>query len=99
MKTYDVKKKKVVNVGEIRGDTFTKIAKPKHYMIREGGYGIQQAVLLQLLDDGIKKIRVKTKTKTYENPIQDWVKYGKAKDYGHGTQVFLEVDRMNEWEE
>lgn len=89
LRTYDEKKKKKVFVGTLEGDTFIVKKGTKHYMVKEQGYGIQQDVLGDLASAGCKNIVLETKTKTIRTKLQDWIKHGTVKNYGHGNQVFL----------
>lgn len=96
MTTYDTKKHKQVKVGEIIGDEFVKrVIDKKHFFKLYKGYGIQKSVLQELVSKGVRKVKIiNDKGMEYVAPISVWVQYGVVKDFGHGEQVFLSIDRM-----
>jgi len=95
MKIFDPKKRKEVFVGSVKGDTFYRSVNSKHYMVLEGGYGMQTTLLDKLIREKVKNIRFTTqKGKTLDSTIADWVQWGKIKKYGHGRQTFLKTDFM-----
>lgn len=90
--SYDPKKGKQVASGKYNLDTqeFCKEVKPRHYMIKEKGYGVSEDVIQQLIQLDCQRIRIKSKKNIYlfdfigilSNPI---------KDYGHGKQRFIKI--------
>ena len=70
--SYDNIKKCQVHVGEFNGVTFLKRVKDSHYMIKEGGYGIQEDIILQLEKLGCKEIIIKTKDDTLMYNFNLW---------------------------
>ena len=86
--TYDPKKKKSIFAGETIGDTFyTKRNNKEHYMRIEQGYGMQDDVLSQLMNQKINTICIHDEGGQHYSKIGDWY-YDKPKDYGHGLQRF-----------
>lgn len=63
-------------------------------MLKMFGFGIQEEVLLRLIEYGIESIVITTKTKDFKSTINDWLRHGKTKDFGHGRQVFLSMKFM-----
>ena len=97
MTTMDPAKEKEVFCGMADTDTkeYFRYVGNDHYMVKENGYGIQSSVLKELMELGIKKVHITTKTSTkMDSNISDWIKHGKEKDYGNGKQIFLAVKFM-----
>lgn len=100
--TFDPHKDKSVFVGKIIGDSFFRTVSNNHFMVKEGGYGLQDDVIKSLLSYGINKVIITTKSGTrHISNFIDWVKYGHKKDYGNGEQVFLntkfcKTDKINQ---
>ena len=94
---YDSKKEKKVIAGTFDKDTHTFIKRvtKKHYMIKEGGYGIQVHVMDDLSWAGCVMIIIKTSKVTYSLPFKIWYEQGTYKNYGHGEQCFYPVKFMN----
>ena len=90
--TYDPKKKQQVLVGkyDYPSATFIKEVKPKHYMIKEKGYGIQEETIQGLKELNCKNIIFISKTKRLEFPFE-LILEKPIKNYGHGEQRFLRV--------
>ncbi len=90
---YDTGKGKNITAGEIvrfnLEDQFVKHVNNKHFMIKEHGYGIQNEILEQLKEMGIKKVRIIAKNHINISLLEDWLKQP-IKNYGHGNQRFLE---------
>lgn len=78
--------------------TFIKKVTKKHYMIKEGGYGIQARLIDDLSWAGCVMIKIKTNKETYSLPFQTWYDNGTYKDYGHGEQCFYPVKFMTKEE-
>jgi hypothetical protein len=95
--SYDCAKKCQVYVGEFNGVTFLKRVKDCHYMIKEGGYGIQEDVIIQLEKLNCKEIIIKTKDDTLIYDFNLWLKK-KAKNYGHGLQRFCSIKEGKKYE-
>ena len=90
---FDPKKGKNVMAGEILTDVFGasyfyKKVKPKHYMIIEKSFGIQEEIIQQLLKMNVTEIIIETKTGQQISYIGYWLKKP-AKNYGSGLQRFL----------
>jgi len=96
VKTYDKAKGKYVYAGDLEGDTYTRKVNNRHYMVKEHGYGVQRDVLEKLISDSVRYIVIQAKQKTYKTTLATWVSRGKVKDYGHGEQVFLNTNFMEE---
>jgi hypothetical protein len=94
--TYDTRKRKVVNVGDIEGDTLIKNVDPsKHFMRISDSYGIQYQALGRLRDMGIKNIIIKENTGTnWLSTLRDWNDHASVADYGSGKQYFLSLKYM-----
>lgn len=95
--TKDPAKKKEVFCGMIEDNTYTRSVNNEHYMVKEGGYGIQVDVMTKLVKYGVKNVLLTTQkgTKLFSN-LTDWVKHGHKKDYGNGEQLFLNTKFMRE---
>ena len=94
MRTYDKAKKKTVYTGDIQGDTYIRRVNNKHYMVKEGGYGIQKSLLPILVKENVRYIIIKAKQTTYRSTLATWLARGHTADYGHGEQIFLRTDYM-----
>ena len=90
IKTKDPKKGKMVTAGEIHRNNFYRKIGPKHYMIKENGYGVQVDVLETLAAAGVEEIVLVAKKTVFRIPLYIWVTKGHKKDYGSGMQVFLD---------
>ena len=91
----DPKKKKRILAGYYSKskNSFTKIVKNEHFMIKEQGYGIQVGVITLLEVYGCEDIFIRTKTLTLKSKLSQWLKQP-TKNYGHGKQIFLTVKEM-----
>ena len=90
----DWAKNKMVLVGEVRGDKLIKrVEHEHHFMVNENGYGISADGMLQLVEWRVKIIRIiEEDTKNiFEIPVKTWDEKGVIKNYGHGSQVFLNM--------
>lgn len=94
--THDKAKNKDIVTGYVTGPIYHRKVNNKHYMVKEHGYGIQKDVLRKLASMGVRWILIKAKTKSYKSALGTWLGMGRTKDYGHGEQVFLDVDLMEE---
>lgn len=93
--TYDPKKDKTVLAGYIEKDVFIKHVTSRHFFRKLQAYGIQEEIIQQLIERGIKTIRIMSHTLTYESKISDWVNgHCLLRDYGNGLQRFLPVHYM-----
>ncbi len=92
-KTWDKKKGKMVVVGTLEGTVFTKIVSSKHFMCIEQGYGIQSYTLIQLLESGCKTVEIHSKYCNWKSELKQWLELV-GKDYGHGLQSFLPIQKM-----
>lgn len=96
--TYDPKKAKQVLAGTIdKNNVFIKKVTAKHYHRKLQAYAIQEEVLLELSEKGVKKVRILSPKNTYETRLSDWLngtRYVFIRDYGHGKQRFFPVCRM-----
>lgn len=88
--TYDPKKNKKVLTGTYKNRIFFKTVSARHFMFKEQGYGIQEAIIEQLKELGCQKVYIETSTKTYKTEFSDWLNK-EIKNYGHGNQRFLSV--------
>lgn len=88
--TYDPKKGKRLLAGQFDSGVFYKQVKPRHYMIKEKGFGISEDVINQLKELDCKKIIIKTKKNKYEFGF-DYILDRPIRNYGHGSQRFLRV--------
>ena len=94
IRTYDPKKGKNVVVGYLYDNKFVKHAKKGHYMVKEGGFGLQEDVILQLSNfSDCDTVVIKTKAGAYYSALAQW-KVQPLKNYGHGPQRFLAVKEM-----
>lgn len=93
--TYDKAKKTMVRAGfyNPKRRLFIKLCNSDHFMILERGYGIQEDVIQMLKREKCSKILIHTKTTTLISNLENWLKV-KPKEYGHGLQRFLSVDKM-----
>lgn len=90
---YDPKKNKRIKAGSLLGAVFVKQVTSKHYMIKEQGYGIQEEVLEVLTEKECNYIIIKTKISSYTSQLSQWTNLP-VKNYGHGLQRFLKIDKM-----
>ena len=90
--TFDPQKNKKVLAGDYLecSHTFYKKVTPKHYMIKEHGYGISEDVMEQLTHLGCHYIKIITKSKTYNITFLLY-QMAAIKNYGHGNQRFLRI--------
>jgi hypothetical protein len=90
--SFDPKKCKQVASGKYYFDIseFCKEVKPRHYMIKEKGYGISEDVIQQLIQLDCQRIRIKSKNNIY---LFDFIGIlsSPIKNYGHGEQRFLKI--------
>lgn len=95
--TYDPRKEKEVFAGDFDTSTgvFTKIVTKRHYMLLEGGYGIQAEVMDGLSQVDCVMINIKTKDYIYSLPFKIWYEQGNYKNYGHGEQCFYPIKFMD----
>ena len=98
IKVYDAKKGVEVTTGKIVKDCFIKKVKPKHYMRKYQGYGIDKKVLDKLYSvyREVMYIVIVCKTTKYKSKILDWMQLATKDDFGHGEQYFLPVSTMTE---
>jgi hypothetical protein len=95
VKTYDKAKQKYVNAGLIVGNKFKKNVSNIHFMVKHNGYGIQSAVLNELIKRKVDTIVITTaKGTTHVSKMSDWVNNSKTADYGNGKQHFLDIKLM-----
>jgi hypothetical protein len=85
-------------IGQVKGNTFIKsVKKSKHLFKKLNAWGIDKAVLEQLLNDGVENIEIKEteEKKSYKAKLTEFNKYGEVADFGHGVQVFLSLSHYN----
>jgi len=92
--TWDEGKGQMVWCGHTEYDTYFRDVKMEHFMLKFFGFGIQQDVINQLIKMGIKDVVLKTKKKNFLSTLDNWVKFGKSANFGHGKQVFLSTKYM-----
>jgi len=94
IQVYDPKKQIQVKAGIFDTDTLTfwKKAAPKHYMVKEHGYGFQEELIPVLEHLGCSKITIETKTTKHTFDFA-CLQSRKPKDYGHGLQRFLAMPK------
>jgi hypothetical protein len=90
IRSYDPKKRKEVIAGQFENNVFRKKVSPKHFMIKEKGYGISEDVIQQLIELDCKIVIIKSKTRTINKKFED-ILNKPIKDYGHGKQRFVRV--------
>ena len=84
-------------IGFLDNGTFTKKVTPKkHYMKIFKGYGIQTEVLSKLWARGCTTVVINTGKATFESDLQAWMDSEFIKDFGHGRQTFMPLDKMKE---
>lgn len=90
--TFDKKKGREVLAGfyDPIACIFYKKVSPKHYMVKERGYGIQEEVIQVLKKLECEEIQIRTKRDLYSFTF-DVILNKQAIDYGHGLQRFLKV--------
>ncbi len=90
--SYDPQKKKSVLAGiyDFVFCEFTKEVKPRHFMLREKGYGISEDVVQQLINLNCRIISIYTKNKDYHFDFETLLN-APIKNYGAGEQRFLKV--------
>jgi hypothetical protein len=90
--SFDPEKNKKVIAGEFIpfNYIFHKKVNHKHFMFIEGGYGISEDVVQQLIDLDCQRIEIQTKKRMLEFSFEELLKKP-TKDYGHGKQRFLPV--------
>lgn len=94
--SFDPKKHKKVLAGIYLFDSFIfrKEVKPRHFMVKENGYGISEDIIQQLIHLGCDKIQIQTKKNLYEFSFESLLNQP-IKDYGHGSQRFLKIIKEN----
>lgn len=94
---HDKKKDKYINAGIVNGNKFYKFVKPSHYMVKYHAYGIQAQVLNELIKRKIVYIIINTdKGARLTSRLDLWVNKATVKDFGNGTQYFLNIKLMND---
>lgn len=101
MRTFDPAKEKDIFVGQFDGTIFhKKVARTKHYMRREEGYGIQEEVVLRLKEASCRYIRISDEDtgKVYLFPFET-IWNIKPREYSrHGLQRFLKISKTEKIE-
>jgi hypothetical protein len=95
MKARQYKNFKGKFIGKISEDTFCKnVKKSKHLLRKWNAWGIDKAIVDSLMRDGVQKIRVHEKEENidYETSVKDFVEKGVEGDFGHGKQIFLQLE-------
>jgi len=90
--SFDPHKNKKVLAGDYdySKSTFSKKVSAKHYMIKEGGYGISEDVIKQLIQLNCEIISIITKKKIYNIEFLELIN-AQIKNYGHGNQRFVRI--------
>lgn len=95
--TYDPKKDKTILAGYVdkKEKIFVKHVTSRHFFRKLQAYGIQEEIVQELIEMGIKTVSIRSHTLTYESKITDWVNgHCLIRDYGNGLQRFLPVHYM-----
>jgi hypothetical protein len=92
--TFDPKKNKQVCAGELVAGVFTRKVRPYHYMYTLKAYGMSADVIETLHYAGCKEVILITEKETLKSSFSDWETRSVSKNYGHGAQKFLSVDKM-----
>jgi hypothetical protein len=81
-------------IGKLEGGIFRKeVSKKKHLMRALYSWGIDKKVLDELGDEIVIEIFDKDEKKTYTTTAKYFREEGRVADFGHGEQVFLEVNK------
>lgn len=87
-------------VGDVDHETNTYVTtrKPEHFMIKYNGFGISESVLGELLEEGVKNIKIiyfgKEKI-MYSVPIGSYMKSVKTFDFNGDHQYFVSISDMD----
>ena len=76
----------------IIGGTLYRIAKPKHYFVKYGGY----AFTPKIMDWTWSRLHIKTKTTSYTIDRPDFVKHSQSITTSYGQQLLIKVEYMTE---
>ncbi len=92
MLQYTNAKKQIV--GELGQDSVfrKRVNSLKHFMKQMSGYGLDKKIVSSLKEKECIKIKIlEDGTKLYEIFLEDFIKHGVERDYGHGLQVFCSL--------
>lgn len=67
-------------------------------MFTLNSYAISEDVIKALAELDCQTVRLESKTKVFESSFSDWLQSKVVRDYGHGRQYFLSIDRMKKIE-
>jgi len=88
--TYDLKKKKLVTAGEIKGDTFhKKVNRKKHFCWKHKGWGISLDIISELRNKKVVALIFHVGKEQFEITLADFLRYAKKDNLGHGPQYFI----------
>jgi hypothetical protein len=86
-------------IGKISGDVFCRnVKKSKHLLRKWNAFGIDKAVLDNLIRNGIQKIKVHETEEDidYETSIKDFVEKGIEAEFANcGKQIFLPLENFD----
>lgn len=86
---------KGLGIGELRGRIFRKVvSKKRHFMRVLNSWGIDKRALDELGDDVEIQILAKDEKIIYTATAKQFREDGIQKNYGHGEQIFLRVDKF-----
>jgi hypothetical protein len=98
IKTYDEGKGSYVQAGWYHEEqkTYYRDVKTNHFMRKFQGWGIQQDIIDSLPLMGCERvlIRVLDSGSRFQAPLNTWQTAGVADNFGHGVQVFLDINHM-----
>jgi len=85
---------KLIKVGDFKDGVYTRKVKPEHYMFTLKSYGITEDVINTLESLDCRYIRLDTGTKILDSIFTAWLYNSTIRNYGHGKQRFLAVNKM-----
>jgi len=84
-------------IGKMFGDTFTKrVQRSKHFFRKYHGWGVDSDTLAELDNLKCRNVRIidEESDVTYEMLLKDFLRLGETDDYGHGQQMFVDINEF-----
>lgn len=96
IRTYDPKKHKIVKAGFVENNVFFKHIEPQHLIRIIGGYGIQDKVVNDLIEMGIKSIVFILGDRHLQISMESFLKNSTEIDLGHGVQKAINIKWLSD---
>jgi len=92
--------KVVGKIGVVDGvKSYVSTRRPEHFFRIYNGFGIDKNILWEISEEGVIQVIIYYVGKNehhYVSLIDDWFENSTSTDYGHGEQMILSKDFMNE---